>query len=1264
MTKGEKKKTQGARKKKQGDLEKLLGMKRNHDEPPRPSSNAASSSSAASSAIASYAAASSTPSGNVHDQTTPAAFAASALSHGGTYHTSDEEDGDHPNSAKRGLRLEYDGGEGDDHELPAGNDRSDEDVERKPAAKLRPAKRKVHEVPVVAAAEDDITLDSSESESEGDDPPNKNKKKKKKKKKRQTTTKKKNESTSNSASGTTISDWELPSFPSSLPSALPTGAKVRSDDPDLFVLENPDATFASLTRGNSAMCSLPPRSFAIGMDPTQRDRVCLVVSGCEGKNPNEYFTALGGKVYDPSTTLDEYTSCDDSGGEISAMCADLKVLHAVRAHTAEQYFDIDLPEIMCPSVGDLFGASGEERSFLCELYVSVQRHTLRLISFILSRSLDYVVDSMQRDAEEVLRRAEQKGDAEVSLNTLLKPIHKLNPYQKRSREGYLNDIRPVAVELHRGGRLVNPNSYRSEDIDVSRSSMDDKNSHTYIKTDRTASGQTTTKCGVTYTGNVKTQFYNEDYEKARAEAERLGLEAPKRPEIISVVNIDNLPLPLELKLTDMVLGVFRKHACKRRPETLTHFIMYEIYNLPIGAGLHFRSLVCSEEECSEGGAVHVMGMFKRPFLHVVESSTQLYLSEKRGMTISGQVHELVAGSYALSIGIYKTAGCAEAVGEQVELAPEPMLTKMEEEAVPVSLISTWAPCLSDGSKNHDLLTPILNSKSVGQGNWEDTCRPVNSDDTRGGTDIYAHGKEDHGFTMRDLRDSCDRKDVMLRDFTAWGGGAMLVDEDKLSMKARGGQGMVEYITSEYHGPGDERYVVRQTYLDCTLLVMNCDDGKVRRIYVNGCPGYIADTNPDVKHDDEGLTRQFRRCCSWQYSQSSLASLSVADAAPWHFPHTFMDDPIEDNLIVNWIISLGHDRLVTKVSVRRNTLVFKNRIMGQHGNLFADGRNGHRRFDLGGLVIGDNSRKNLLRLRHDRDEEGEDDMRDDDDDVSVTSDDGWDERDDLDECEAEGPPLGLKSQTDRMFLLGMISCLSHSSPGDKASQEEANRLALHYMEHDRNGNKMSSKAISRRFIIFCRSGWVTGETLEEFIALYKSTRANRGNTTSCHHSATREQVADVTTLLNDRKDGTHFYVVVGGIAKVGNFKKADKHGGVSYDPYSCHGDEIVYEEWHHSNGAPGEGRRSKLVATHRGRIFDVNEFVPITWLGLLQRLKGKVVTHDLSDYDVVVDKTVCKLVKGYVPDNVNNLYVARLKLVKKKKKGGEKKKKADFFKKNG
>ncbi|EJK52805.1 hypothetical protein THAOC_27885, partial [Thalassiosira oceanica] len=236
MTKGEKKKTQGARKKKQGDLKKLLGMKRNHDKPSRRSSSAASSS-AASSAITSSAAASSrTPSENLHDSTTPAAFAASAL--GGCVLST---------TAARETKVCF----------PLGTTAlMRTSVERKPAAKLRPAKR---EVPVVEAAEEVITLDISESESEGS-PPKKKKKKKKHQKK-----KKKNESTSNSASGTTISDWELPSVPSSLPSALPTGAKVRSDDPDLFVLENPDATFASLTRGNSAMCSLPPRSFAIGI---------------------------------------------------------------------------------------------------------------------------------------------------------------------------------------------------------------------------------------------------------------------------------------------------------------------------------------------------------------------------------------------------------------------------------------------------------------------------------------------------------------------------------------------------------------------------------------------------------------------------------------------------------------------------------------------------------------------------------------------------------------------------------------------------------------------------------------------------------------------------------------------------------------------------------------------------------------------------------------------------------------------------------------
>lgn len=129
--------------------------------------------------------------------------------------------------------------------------------------------------------------------------------------------------------------------------------------------------------------------------------------------------------------------------------------------------------------------------------------------------------------------------------------------------------------------------------------------------------------------------------------------------------------------------------------------------------------------------------------------------------------------------------------------------------------------------------------------------------------------------------------------------------------------------------------------------------------------------------------------------------------------------------------------------------------------------------------------------------------------------------------------------------------------------------------------------------------------------------NGGNTTD-HHSATKEHIADVTALLNDRKDGRYFYVTTGGVAKVGAFQKSSKHGGASYDPYSHEGDEIIYKEWEFSNGAPGEGRRSRLVATHRGTSFDVREFVPITWLGLVERLKGRVAAQDLSAYDVVVD----------------------------------------------
>ena len=86
---------------------------------------------------------------------------------------------------------------------------------------------------------------------------------------------------------------------------------------------------------------------------------------------------------------------------------------------------------MCPGVEALLGASREERASLCNFYVSVQQHMLDLISYTLSRSLDYVVRIMIEEAKEVLRRAKKNGDAEVSLKTLLKPVSKLN----RNRRG-------------------------------------------------------------------------------------------------------------------------------------------------------------------------------------------------------------------------------------------------------------------------------------------------------------------------------------------------------------------------------------------------------------------------------------------------------------------------------------------------------------------------------------------------------------------------------------------------------------------------------------------------------------------------------------------------------------------------------------------------------------------------------------------------------------------------------------------------------------
>ena len=121
-----------------------------------------------------------------------------------------------------------------------------------------------------------------------------------------------------------------------------------------------------------------------------------------------------------------------------------------------------------------------------------------------------------------------------------------------------------------------------------------------------------------------------------------------------------------------------------------------------------------------------------------------------------------------------------------------------------------------------------------------------------------------------------------------------------------------------------------------------------------------------------------------------------------------------------------------------------------------------------------------RLRHNETAEEDESARDNDDTRSAATTAGMNEM-----------TLGLKSHTNRMFLLGMISfsCLTHSLPGDKAAlTREPSRWPVLL-----GAQPKRSQDIYWRFVIFCRSGWVSSETLDEFIALYKSTRKNGGNT---------------------------------------------------------------------------------------------------------------------------------------------------------------------------
>ena len=632
---------------------------------------------------------------------------------------------------------------------------------------------------------------------------------------------------------------------------------VLSQDDDLIVLENDSVALDDdVPLCDFPMCTLPPRSFRAEMGASQDSCLRLLVSGREDENSNGYMEVLGGVAHELPASPQSVKFRDDV---IGRMDAELDELCRERASLEEEYYGVFLPQIMRPSEEVLESAASEEElRFTCNFFVSVQSRILRIIAHTLARSFDYCVDALIREARESISRAEESGDAKISLKTLLKSVDKLNPYQRRRRRAYLDAIKRIAVILHGAGRLVNPRSYRPDEIDLSRCLMNDTYAHVYLITQQKKSGTgTKTKCGVTSKGSIRIDHYDKEYQKEVAEAKRRDLAPRDPPAIISVVSIDNLPLPVETEISDVAREIFMEFGCLRRPRTAKQAVMFEIFNVSIGTGLLFRSLACSEDECSEGGAMNIRGNFKRTLLSIVESAVQGYLSEDRGMTISGQVFELVAGSNALAIGLLETTECAEAVGAQVDLETEETQVAMVQGAASTSLISTYSPAIIKGNENHKLVSPMLHRMCV-EDNWTDTCVPVPCANPKNSADMYGHGKKNCGFTEEQLSYSCDRKDALLRTFTLEGGGAVIVDKAKQCMTARENREMAEYIQTEFTGSGGETYEERTSYLDCTVLAMNHSDGQLRRAYVVDCPGFVADTNPTRPHGDKTLTQMLRR----------------------------------------------------------------------------------------------------------------------------------------------------------------------------------------------------------------------------------------------------------------------------------------------------------------------------------------------------------------------------------------------------------------------
>ena len=249
--------------------------------------------------------------------------------------------------------------------------------------------------------------------------------------------------------------------------------------------------------------------------------------------------------------------------------------------------------------------------------------------------LSYIFDiTQQYETQEAAvhssRSVSERPRSRLSFNAVCAPVS-LNKKQEDALEAWKKFCIKVFKFLLSKDAALNPSSPLWEYVNENDKLIStlDENPHIYLeKNDR--------RGGFAGVGNTRNEFYMEELRKGN----RLTV-----PHLISIVNINNIPVDVQIECTEMILDGLKEFKCDHLSDDIAGEIKMEMLGLPIDLQKFCWGLCTSLDECKRlGGSIEISGHLPKGWEHIVESGFQGTMQEE-GYPIQGSSirHEAVCG---------------------------------------------------------------------------------------------------------------------------------------------------------------------------------------------------------------------------------------------------------------------------------------------------------------------------------------------------------------------------------------------------------------------------------------------------------------------------------------------------------------------------------------------------------------------------------------------------------------------------------------------